>query len=107
MLNTEMLSCGWDLVLRQNRIEKKGLACYLSDTPLLFPKFLSVSFGDEHQAGGVGQVSQVQQQVDGGEHRHADLLGQIAAAPVLAVKRENGPEDDSRHVHDEGQEAIR
>lgn len=55
----------------------------------------------------VGQVSKVQKHVDGGEHCHANLLWLIAPAPVHFAERENGPNDDSWQVHEEGQEAVR
>lgn len=76
------------------------------------------SSADEHQSGGVDQVGQVQDEVNGGEHGHGHALipsaqAQVAAAggpllypAVLRVKLEYGPDNGSRQVEDHGQESV-
>lgn len=40
----------------------------------LFPAHFVFSDSDKHESGSVGQVSKVQQEVEGSEHRHSDQV---------------------------------
>lgn len=84
------------------------------------PDILSLpSSADKHQAGGVDQVGQVEDEVDSGEHSHRhDLIphtqprcGGAAAAPlfcsaVLGVKVEDRPDDGRWQIEDHSQQGI-
>lgn len=75
--------------------------------PFLFPFHFLFSDGDKHEPGGVGQVGEVQQEVEGGEHSHSDQVRRvIISAPVVFVELEHGPDDGGSQIHDGRQEAI-
>lgn len=64
------------------------------------------SDADEHQSGAVGQIGEVQQEVETGEDGHGDQFCLVSPPAVLLVKLKNGPEDGGRQVHDDGQEPV-
>lgn len=71
------------------------------------PNFLLLQSGaDKHQAGGVDEVSQVENKVDPGEHGHrhalvpsaqanrgAAIVGSLFLAAIMGVKVEDRPDD--------------
>lgn len=83
------------------------------------PPSSRLSGADEHQAGGVDEVGQVEEEVDGGEHGHCHVLVPLAQpypraagggsgfrAAVLGVEVEDGPDDGRRQVEDDGQQGV-
>lgn len=81
--------------------------------------FFPTSSADKHQAGGVDQVGQVEDEVDPREHsnRHqlvptaqahvgVAMARPIFRAAVLGVKVEDGPDDGRRQVEDHGQQGV-
>lgn len=79
----------------------------------------SSSGADEHQAGRVDEISQVEDEVDGGEHGHRHALvphaqphrraavgRPVFGAAVLGVEVEDRPDDGRRQVEDDGQQGV-
>lgn len=85
-----------------------------------WPNTLSLpSSADKHQAGGVDQVGQVEDEVDSSEHGHRhDLIphtqaqhaaavgGPVFRSAMLGVKVEDGPDDGCWQVEDHGQQGV-
>lgn len=77
------------------------------------------SSADKHQAGGVDQVHQVEDEVDSSEHSHrhelipnaqpqhaAATVGPLFRSAMLGVKVEDGPDNGCWQIEDHGQQGI-
>lgn len=85
-----------------------------------WPDTLSLrSSANKHQAGGVDQVGQVEDEVDSSEHGHrheliphtepqrtAAIVGPLFRSAMLWVKVEDGPDDGCWQIEDHGQQGV-
>lgn len=74
---------------------------------------------DKHQAGGINQVDQVEDEVDTSEHSHCQALipvtqpqpaaafvGPLFRSTMLRIKVEDGPDNGCRQIEDHGQQSV-